>query len=366
MERKRMKGPTSVACTVHAMLVSMGIAGLVTVSTTIAAPPVLHVDGNKLKDPAGQVVRLEGVNIPSLDWSISGENVLQSIDRATEGWNASIIRIPLTQDLWFGYSKGQSIPDARREEAYRKLVDSVVERIASKNCYVLVDLHWSNGGKWGQNIDQHAMPDEHSVRFWMDCAARYANNPAVFFDLYNEPHDVSWKVWRDGGEVHETNEDPSRGLQLQYRTPGMQALLDAVRSTGARNVVVAGGLDWAYDLRGVVDGYALDDPRGNGVMYGTHLYPWKKDWDRHVTPTALKHPVFVGEVGCNPWKEGDPEYQKVDCATWAPEVLHYMDKHQLTWTAWSFHPTASPCLISDWDYHPTSYWGALVKSAIAK
>ncbi len=47
----------------------------------------------------------------------------------------------------------------------------------------------------------------------------------------------------------------------------MQALLDAVRGTGAKNVVVAGGLDWAYDMSGFLAGKQLVDKTGHGVIY---------------------------------------------------------------------------------------------------
>lgn len=340
------------------------IGGISLAGAAVCAPPMLRVKGNKLVDPKGNVVRLQGVNVPSLDWSPTGENVLQSVEVALGRWNANVIRIPLTQDLWYGYYKGNRAKDGG--EAYRKLVDRVVKMVSDKNAYVLLDLHWSNGGKWNQYVGQHCMPDELSVTFWKDFAARYKNNPAVLFDLYNEPHDVSWEVWRNGGIVEERNSDPSRGKYLKYRTPGMQKLVDTVRATGAKNIVLAGGLDWAYDLRGVLDGYALTDTKGNGIVYATHIYPWKKEWDTNVTPVAKKYPVFVGEVGTKPWKQGDPPHENVYTETWASEVIAYINKHQLSWTAWSLHPSANPCLITGWDYKPTSYWGKYVKEALSK
>jgi hypothetical protein len=288
---------------------------------------------------------------------------MQSLDVALDKWNAKVIRIPLTQDLWFGYYKGSQAKD--HGLAYRNLVASVVHKISEKNAYVVLDLHWSNGGKWNKFVGQHAMPDDNSVTFWRDFADRFKNNPAVLFDIYNEPHDVSWDVWKNGGEVVERNSDPSRGLLLKYHTPGMQKLVDTIRSTGAKNILLAGGLDWAYDLRGVIDGYALTDLKGNGIVYSTHIYPWKKDWDRNVTPAIQKYPVFVGEVGTKPWKEGDPPHENVYTESWAPEVIAYIAKHRLSWTAWSFHPGANPCIISGWDYQPTTYWGTYVKDALA-
>ncbi|MGA2067776.1 MAG: cellulase family glycosylhydrolase [Thermoguttaceae bacterium] len=336
-----------------ALLFSIALALAAAPAADGAGPPPLAVAGNRLKTPAGGVVRLQGVNIASLEWTSKGENVLRSLAVAVDDWGANVIRLPLAQDRWFGRAKEQNDGGA----AYRKLVEQVVEAAAWKRCYVLLDLHWSDAGAWGQNIAQHHMPDQNSIPFWQAVAARFANHPAVLFDLYNEPHDVSWEVWRNGGMVHEGSGN-SPGGKLEYRTPGMQRLLEVCREQGARNVIVAGGLDWAYDLTGLVKGYALADPQGNGVVYATHIYPWKRDWDRNVTVAVDRYPVLVGEVGCEPGgKEEDPK-------TWAPKVLDYIERHRLNWTAWDLHPAASPCLIRDWKYTPTPHWGTPVKRAL--
>ncbi|MEI7822493.1 MAG: hypothetical protein WCK55_16390 [Verrucomicrobiota bacterium] len=44
-----------------------------------------------------------------------------------------------------------------------------------------------------------------------------------------------------------------------------------MRSTGARNIVVTGGLDWACDLSGIASGFELKDVGGNGIIYSTHI-----------------------------------------------------------------------------------------------
>ena len=63
-----------------------------------AAPPALRVDGNRLKTPDGRVVRWQGVNVASMEWSSKGEHVLQSIPEAIDNWGANTIRLPLAQD----------------------------------------------------------------------------------------------------------------------------------------------------------------------------------------------------------------------------------------------------------------------------
>jgi hypothetical protein len=135
----------------------------------------------------------------------------------------------------------------------------------------VLDLHWSDCGEWGTNIAQHSMPDQNSVVFWKDCAAAYQNHPAVIFDLYNEPHDVTWDIWLNGGTITDRPNTRRGGPPRTFEAVGMQNLLDTVRATGAKNLVIAGGLDWAYDFSGILDGRQLTDPGGNGVLCQSRL-----------------------------------------------------------------------------------------------
>ena len=137
-------------------------------------------------------------------------------------------------------------------------------------------------------------------------------------------------------------------------------------STGARNVVLVGGLDYAYDLSGIAQGFAPQEKGGNGIILSTHIYPWKKGWQEKVLIVADKYPILVGEVGANTKKMEwlKPEYQE-DAATWVPAMLGFIQKHRLHWTAFCFHPKSAPHLLTGWDYAPTPEWGTPVRRALA-
>src|SRR5262249_23636915 len=158
-----------------------------------------------------------------LEWSSDGEgHLLATVNTAIRDWRVNHVRLPLAQDRWFGKA-----PEQKDEgRAYRALVRQVVETCAAQGCYVILDLHWSDAGEWGKHIGKHVMPDLNTLTFWKEFAAVYKNPPAVLFDLYNEPHDVSWEIWRDGGMVTERNR--RTGQETTYQAAGMQALLDAV------------------------------------------------------------------------------------------------------------------------------------------
>lgn len=320
-------------------------------------PPMLHVEGNKIIDANGNRVWLQGIAIPSLEWSESGEHILQSVGVAIHDWKANCIRLPLKRQFWFG--KGPYRHDGGAQ--YKQIVEDTLNLCAANGVYLVIDLHGFNA------------PGEDDLNFWKDAARRYKNHPAVIFELFNEPYDISWETWRNGGPVVPPKRFANAPLQDQeqpgeFQSVGMQHLLDAVREAGAKNVVIAGGLDWGYDLSGVVHGFALKEHGGNGIIYSSHIYPWKSDWQAKVLDAAAKHPVFVGEIGT------PPDYSKFQFLKpgerhplegWAEDALGLIQKHKLNWTAWSFHPLAGPCLISDWNYTPTPYWGAYVKEALA-
>ena len=326
------------------------------------APLPLKVVGTKVVNSKGKPVLLRGVNAASMEFTSDGQgHILQTVNTAIHDWHVNIIRLPLTQDRWFGKSSEQKDGGA----AYRGLVGQIVDLCATNRCYIILDLHWSDCNEWGKNIGQHSMPDTNSVVFWKDFAAVYANNPAVIFDLYNEPHDVSWDVWLNGGIV---KDKPNNRRQMQdpktFQAVGMQTLLDTVRATGAKNVVIAGGLDWAYDFSGILDGRKLSDPHGNGVIYANHCYDNKGDsvdhWIAKMEQASAKLPVIVTEFGGN---SGPSKVVPSD--DWLLRVLRALDEHRWSWIAWDLHTGAGPTLISDWDYTPTPRFGVHVKQVLA-
>ena len=323
----------------------------VPVRGTLGPPAELRVVGNRLQGAGGKAVWLQGLSVPSLEWSARGENVLRSIVVAVEGWKANVIRLSVSEDRWFGRAKDQGArPGAA--EAYRKVVDGAIEAAETRRTYLVLDLHGFGA------------PTKGTVAFWRDAAGRYKNRPGVLFALFNEPHGLTWEIWRDGGAVP-VKSKPGAPPSEPRQSPGMQRLVDAVRKAGARNVVIAGGLDWGYDLSGVAGGFALTEPGGNGVMYDSHVYPWKRDWSKKLLAAAAKYPILIGEVGCQVKRMPfiPPEAHE-DPYTWAPDAIALIQAHRLHWTAWSFHPSASPCVIQDWKYTPTPFWGAFVKAAL--
>lgn len=326
------------------------------------APLPLKVAGTKIVDSKGEPVWLRGVNAASMEWTSDGQgHILNTVNAAIRDWHVNVIRLPLAQDRWFGKA-----PEQRDGgKSYRELVHQLVDLCATNKCYIILDLHWSDCNEWGTHIGQHSMPDLNSLAFWKDFAPVYANNPAVLFDLYNEPHDVSWDVWLNGGIITDkpNNRRDARTPQT-YKAVGMQQLLDAVRATGAKNMIVAGGLDWAYDFSGILEGRQLSDPHGHGVIYANHCYDNKGDsvdtWIAKMELASAKLPVIVSEFG---GRSGPSRVIPSD--NWLTHVLRALNDHHWSWAAWDLHPGAGPTLITDWDYTPSPQFGVYVKQALA-
>ena len=318
-------------------------------------PAALHVDGKNILDATGKEMWLQGVAVPSLEWTNTGEEVLPSIITAITTWKANIIRLPVTDERWFG-GKGQTDGGA----AYRALVGQAVQAASSRGAYLIINLH------------RFRAPNDDMVVFWKAVAETFKDNPAVLFGVFNEPHDISWEQWRNGGDVtnkKKKNNDAlaeNKEIITSFHSPGIQGLVAAIRGTGAKNVIVAGGLDWAYDLSGILNGFALDDLGGNGIVYDAHVYPWKSDWQHKFLDIAKVHPVLLGEVGCDKVRyDFIPPERFESPYTWAPDMIACIQREKLHWTAWAFHPHCGPAMLLDTkDFTPSPFWGSYVRVAL--
>ena len=171
----RCKTRTILRCTGWRLLLGI-TAGCFWANNLPAMPGQLKVLGNQMVDGSGKPVRLRGVNCAGLEWTSDGDgHILKTVEVAVVGWHANLIRLPLTQDRWFGKAPGQK-GDA---SSYRTLVRQLVDFCAAHNVYLILDLHWSDAGEWGKNIGQHNLPDRNSIAFWQDVATAFNAHPSA-------------------------------------------------------------------------------------------------------------------------------------------------------------------------------------------
>jgi aryl-phospho-beta-D-glucosidase BglC (GH1 family) len=315
--------------------------GCAAAPTQPVAPGGYYVNGNTVCTGDGRAHLFHGVDRPSLEWSSAGQGLSASDFAAMASWKANVVRIALNQDFWIAASP-------LFDPNYAAVVDGAVTAAESAGMDVILDLHWSDAGVLGScsGACQQKMPDANSVTFWSEVASRYRDDGRVLFELYNEPHNVSWSVWQSGGDTGDG-----------WLAVGMQQLYDTVRATGARNLVAIGGLDWAYDLSGVPTHRIL----GYNILYATHPYnnaPERQArfWDRYWGFLAATDPVIVTEFG------DTTGTCQLDYGT---ALISYADAHAAGWTAWAWFPggCAFPGLIDDWSGAPSPS-GTAVKAAL--
>jgi aryl-phospho-beta-D-glucosidase BglC (GH1 family) len=303
------------------------------------APGGYYVVGNTIYDIENQPHVFRGMNRPSLEWGSAGEGMSPNDFQAMAEWGANVVRIPLNQQFWL-----------ENRNSYRDHVEASVDWSIAAGLDVILDLHWSHAGL-EDATDQHVMADQLSVEFWRQVAEAYKNDGRVLFELYNEPHDITWSQWLSGGTVLDLHHSGNT-----FEAAGMQAMYDAVRATGAHNLVIATGLDWGYLLR---DSPELD---GYNVAYASHLYDfghkqpqfWQTDWAGLGATRAL----FVTEFGST--HGGDP------CdASYDQSLVEFAANNAISWTAWAWFPGGCmfPSLLEDWSLEPTPA-GRVIRAAL--
>lgn len=309
-------------------------------------PAVVHVDGSHLVNAHGDVVQLVGLNRSGSEyacaqgWGIFDGPVGAPSIEAMTTWHPQIVRLPLNEDCWLGIN---GVDSQYGGSAYRAAIKIFVGRLEAHGLLVDLDLHWNAPGQRLAKGQQVMADADHSIDFWRSVAKTFKSDHAVWFELYNEPHDISWSCWLRGCRT-------SKG----WRTAGMQQMLDAIRSTGATNVVLAGGLDWSADLSKWLS-HRPDDPTGQ-LAATFHTYDFsgcntKNCWNSTVAKVARQVPVVMTEFG------------ETDCAGgYVRPLMHWADTHGLSYLAWTWDAwdcESGPALITKYDGTPTGFGRAV-------
>ena len=298
---------------------------------------------------AGSVkpVLLRGVNRSGLEWAEPNEDGFCSaagISRAeiefiVTDWNCNIIRLPFNQDWALNGRRGHSAED------YLSNLDQVIDWASRVGAYALLDLHWLDADRpFGGNSNFVApLPNLQSLEVWGLLASRYHDEPAVLYDVFNEPHnclpDDPYPLIREDGTLYPMTH---RRVTMAEWQPWALRLIDVIRSANPDAVVFVSGINWGYDLRGM----PLDRPN---LVYSTHVYRNKDiTWADAFGKLAAHVPVFAAEWG------GQEEDQE-----WGRSLADYFDQLGMGWTAWSW--SNEPFLVAG--YVPTQF-GEVVRTRL--
>jgi endoglucanase len=332
-------GCRAVACSAAALLLTLTLAVLTGCSSSPGL--AVRVEGNRLVNAQGQELRLLGVDLSGAEYAcvqrlgvFAGPTDKQAIADMTS-WGIDSVRLPLNEDCWLGIN---GAPAQFAGARYRAAIRAYVADLNSAGLYVILDLHWNAPGRRLANSQQPMADIDHAPAFWESVASTFRSSPAVVFDLYNEPDGISWECWRNGCV-----------LPQGWRAAGMQTLVDAVRSTGARQPVIASGLDSGNDLSSWLR-YRPSDATGQ-VAAGFHAYNFLPCasvacWNHAIAPVARQVPVVTTELG------------EVRCTdSFIDNFMNWADPAGVSYLGWAWNPAGcgAPSLISSWDGRPTAY-----------
>ena len=321
----------------------------------------LRVSGNELVSASGQQMVLRGVDRSGTEYEcVQGHGIFdgpsdQASVSAMRSRGINAVRVPLNEACWNGESY---IKPAYAGARYRAAVTGYVRRLTASGMVAIVDLHWTDGAYTGntsacssaQATCQKPMPDAaQAVPFWRSVARTFKGNDAVIFDLFNEPYPErasgneteGWQCWLRGGDC----------AGVSYRVAGMQTLVNTVRSAGASNVIMLGGLEWSNDLTGWLS-HEPADPDHN-LAASWHSYNFnacstRSCWAGQIAPVTAKVPLIAGEIGEN------------DCAhTYIDSLMNWLNSKSASYFAWTwntdFNCATGPGLITSYTGTPTPY-----------
>ncbi|HMN72977.1 MAG TPA: glycoside hydrolase family 5 protein [Rhodoblastus sp.] len=127
----------------------------------------------------------------------------------------AVVRLPF---LW---ERLQPALEKDFDGAHLALLTEAVDRARAHGLAIILDVH--NYGRWrGDPIGGDKVPDRAFADLWRRLAQKFGKEPHVVFGLMNEPHDMQAARWAKSA----------------------QAAIDAIRGTGACNLLLVPGVDW--------------------------------------------------------------------------------------------------------------------------
>ncbi len=281
---------------------------------TSAYPNQLHVEGNRLVDGDGQVVTLRGL-MPADPAVLRRKGKFDRLffdGMADSG--ANVIRLPVHPERW------ELDPDY-----LWRYLDPVVRWNGENGVYTIIDLHFIGDigtDRGAQMPDIRTPSKDFSLDFWLQLASYFKDTPHVIFEIFNEPADIPAAEWRVNAQI----------------------LVDAIRATGADQLIIVGGIEYSRDLS-----WVLEEPiKGENIAYAAHIYPahsWYS-WDHWFGDVAEKYPVVVTEWG---WMETDPggeqPYLVGSQKSYGTPFMDYLDQRGIGWVACWYDDEWKPAMF---------------------
>ena len=232
-------------------------------STPTAPPPAssgfgIKVSGSTFTDLSGNVLQLQGENVSGLEinststWDAYSGTNLSTWQTLASTWQMNVIRLPLNEWAWRTNATSAS------GKPYQSIVATAVANITAAHMYVILDLHWATPNSYNNGVADGQpgyLNADNSVNFWSSVASAYKNNPAVMFELFNEPYGdnqsfdaTRLNLLKSGGTATFYNQVGGKGgpvdSGVSFQVAGHQQLVTAIRNAGASNIILYSCPGW--------------------------------------------------------------------------------------------------------------------------
>jgi endoglucanase len=315
--------------------------------------PALHVAGDRILDAEGNEVVFRGVNRSGTEYRcvqatadtspehrfFDGPGHAESID-VMKTWNITAVRVPLNETCWLGING--VLPEASGEN-YRAVIEEYVGMILDVGLVPILDLHWAAPGTVQARRLQPMPNRDHTVEFWRSVAERFLHDERVVFEPYNEPFPAgntngaaAWDCWERGCVADLAVR--AGETSTPYEAVGVGELVAAIRETGARNLILLGGVQYSNSLSEWLRRRPYD-PIGN-LAASWHVYNNNscRDatcWNGVPAEVARQIPIVATEVGQNDCGDG----------VFVAPLLEFLDANANGYLAWSWN-AYGPCAAS--------------------
>ena len=340
----------------------------------------LFIEGNRIVDAQGRVVKLTGINWFGFETSTQGFDGLWAV-RLDDALNMiadlgfNILRLPLCVQLVTEWRNGnsplvQSINDYISPElagiTSLELLDLAIDYCNSIGIKVMLDMHRVVNSQMTNLWYYGSYTYQDWLEGWRFLASRYADNDAVVaMDVFNEPHgnpaqypEDEVAKWDDSNDINNWKkavEDVSAIIHAE--NPDVLILAEGIEAYPKPGYDYSSNDPdgyyynwWGGNLRAVAD-YPINIGRQNKLLYSPHdygasvfpqswFYPgfnkdtlyndvWRDNW-YYIVENGIA-PLLIGE-----W--GGP--LSGDTQIWMEAISEFMDEMNLHQTFWCFNPNS--------------------------
>lgn len=325
----------------------------------------MHTNSRWIRDSNNKTVIIKGISKTGLEYlgldldSIIPEMIQYEIVNMNK-WNINTVRIPLRDIHWLTNYK------------YRIKTDNFINSYLNAGFYVILDLHTLGyNPKQDKFIIKRGNND--GLEFWKNISKTYKND-RIFFELFNEPFDISPITWWYGDNYF-------------Y---GYKTIIDEIRNYN-NNLCIIGGLDYSYQWN-FINNYPniMNEMINiNNLVLSFHPYGYRgsvssNGLESNQIPTKLKYPNngYIGDCSIGytvpliqkseyGWDESfgfmsekfpmiatefglDHDDTSIQGGWYANDILEYINNKSIGYIAWAWTPNrlSYPSLL-DKNLNPT-------------